>query len=155
MMEWVQRTVFSTSQPKWHPMSVLVRAAVVVVGSCAAAVAAAAAPRAALDARHKEFLAVTCGKCHATDSPEANFRVDDLPLAIDNVAAAERWQKVLAVLNAGEMPPKDEPQPNSKIKTDYLADLSHAMVVARKSLSDQHGAITMRRLNRREFVNTL
>jgi hypothetical protein len=53
------------------------------------------------------------------------------------------------------MPPKDEPQPDPKLKTDFLADLSQAMVVARKSLSDQHGAITMRRLNRREYANTL
>jgi len=155
MMEWVQRTVFSTSQPAWHPMSVLVRAAVVVVGSCAAAVAAAAAPRAALDARHKEFLAVTCGKCHATDSPEANFRVDDLPLAIDNVAAADRWQKVLGALNSGEMPPADEPQPEAAAKADFLDVLAKTMVVARKSLADQGGRVAMRRLNRREYRNTL
>lgn len=133
-----------------HP---LVCAAVVVF--VVQATASAAAPRAVLDTRHKEFLTVTCGKCHATDAPEANFRVDDLPLAIDNVAAAERWQKVLGALNSGEMPPADEPQPEAAAKTEFLDVLAKTMVVARKSLADQGGRIAMRRLNRREYKNTL
>jgi mono/diheme cytochrome c family protein len=117
--------------------------------------ASAATPRAVLEVRHKEFLTVTCGKCHASDTPEANFRVDDLPLAIDTVAAAERWQKVLGALNSGEMPPADEPQPERAAKADFLDVLATTMVVARKSLADQGGRIAMRRLNRREYANTL
>lgn len=128
---------------------------VAVVMFAFGAMASAAAPRAVLDARHKEFLTVTCGKCHASDTPEANFRVDDLPLAIDTVAAAERWQKVLGALNSGEMPPADEPQPERAAKADFLDVLATTMVVARKSLADQGGRIAMRRLNRREYANTL
>jgi hypothetical protein len=128
---------------------------VAVVMFVVEASASAAAPRAVLEVRHKEFLAVTCGKCHASDAPEANFRVDDLPLAIDTVAAAERWQKVLGALNSGEMPPADEPQPERAAKADFLDVLATTMVVARKSLADQGGRIAMRRLNRREYANTL
>ena len=128
---------------------------VAVVMFVVEASASAAAPRAVLEVRHKEFLTVSCGKCHATDAPEANFRVDDLPLAIDNVAAAERWQKVLGALNSGEMPPADEPQPEAAAKTEFLDVLAKTMVVARKSLADQGGRIAMRRLNRREYKNTL
>ena len=128
---------------------------VAVVMFVVEASASAAAPRAVLEVRHKEFLAVTCGKCHASDAPEANFRVDDLPLAIDTVAAAERWQKVLGALNSGEMPPADEPQPERAAKADFLDVLATTMVVARKSLADQGGRIAMRRLNRREYKNTL
>jgi mono/diheme cytochrome c family protein len=128
---------------------------VAVVMVVVEATASAAAPRAVLDAQHKEFLTVTCGKCHASDTPEANFRVDDLPLAIDTVAAAERWQKVLGALNSGEMPPADEPQPERAAKADFLDVLATTMVVARKSLADQGGLIAMRRLNRREYANTL
>ena len=128
---------------------------VAVVMFVVEASASAAAPRAVLELRHKEFLTVTCGKCHASDTPEANFRVDDLPLAIDTVAAAERWQKVLGALNSGEMPPADEPQPERAAKADFLDVLATTMVVARKSLADQGGRIAMRRLNRREYANTL
>jgi hypothetical protein len=53
------------------------------------------------------------------------------------------------------MPPDDEKQPEGAAKTNFLDDLSHVMVAARRSLGDQQGAITMRRLNRREYRNTL
>jgi hypothetical protein len=119
------------------------------------AAAASPAPRAMLDARHKEFVTTHCGSCHGPESPEANFRIDDLPLTLDTVAAAERWQKVLGALNSGEMPPADEPQPEAAAKADFLDVLAKTMVVARKSLADQGGRIAMRRLNRREYKNTL
>lgn len=83
------------------------------------------------------------------------MRLDDLPLEIETVAAAERWQKVLNAINSGEMPPAGEPQPDPQAKLEFLADLSQQMVVARKSLADQGGRITMRRLSRREYANTI
>jgi mono/diheme cytochrome c family protein len=66
---------------------------------------AGAAPRAVIDNRHRPVLEAHCQKCHGAETQESGVRVDDLPLAIDTVAAAERWQKVLNVLNSGEMPP--------------------------------------------------
>ena len=126
-----------------------------VLGACTEAVAASPTPRAMLDAEHKEFVAAHCGACHAGETPEANFRIDDLPLTLDSVAAAERWQKVLGALNSGEMPPADEPQPEAAAKADFLDVLAKTMVIARKSLADQGGRIAMRRLNRREYKNTL
>ena len=114
-----------------------------------------AAPRAVLEESQRQFLAAHCATCHGAEDPEANFRVDDLPLAIDTVAAAERWQKVLGALNSGEMPPADQPRPDPAAKADFLDVLATTMVVARKSLADQGGRIAMRRLNRREYKNTL
>ena len=128
---------------------------ILLILAAPAAMASAAEGRAVMPEQHRGLLKQHCQKCHGPDTQEGRVRLDDLPLSIDSAETAERWQKVLAVLNSGEMPPKDESQPDPKIKTDFLADLSHAMVVARKSLSDQHGAITMRRLNRREYANTL
>lgn len=112
-------------------------------------------PRATMDARHKPLLATYCAKCHDEKTQKGKFRVDDLPYAITDVQSADRWQKVLNALNAGEMPPEDAKQPAPGAKADLLDDLSNAMVAARKSLGDQNGVITMRRLNRREYQNTL
>lgn len=78
-----------------------------------------------------------------------------MPLAIADLSTAERWQKVLNALNAGEMPPENEAQPAPEIKANFLDDLSHAMVGARQRLGDQEGVIALRRLNRREYRNTL
>ena len=40
-------------------------------------------------------------------------------------------------------------------KSHFLDHLSHDLVLMRKKLSDQHGLLTMRRLNRREYHSTL
>ncbi len=58
-------------------------------------------------------------------------------------------------MNSGEMPPEDSRQPDKLAKTEFLESLSETLVVARKSLGDVRGKITMRRLNRREYKNTI
>jgi mono/diheme cytochrome c family protein len=117
--------------------------------------AAEEAPRAVVPPQHAALLRDSCAKCHGEVKQEGTFRVDDLPLTIDTVETAERWQKVLNQLNSGSMPPDEEPQPDAVAKTNLLDDLAHVMVAARRSLADQRGVITMRRLNRREYRNTL
>jgi hypothetical protein len=42
-------------------------------------------------------------------------RLDDLPLEITLTEGADRWQKVMNVLNSGEMPPAEEPQPGWRL----------------------------------------
>jgi tRNA(Arg) A34 adenosine deaminase TadA len=71
------------------------------------------------------------------------------------VEKADLWQKVLNSINSGEMPPEDEKQPDPAAKTDFLDDLSRMLVTARAVLSDSGGKIAMRRLNRREYKNTI
>ncbi|MEY2598647.1 MAG: hypothetical protein RLZZ142_906 [Verrucomicrobiota bacterium] len=117
--------------------------------------AAETKPRAVLAERHRKFLEEHCQGCHGAEKQKGKFRLDDLPLGIGDVATAERWQKVLNAMNSGEMPPEEEKQPDKKRKADFLEELSQVMVVARKALADQHGVIAMRRLNRREYRNTL
>jgi len=117
--------------------------------------AAAEPPRAALNEQHKPLLKTYCVKCHGAEKQKGKFRIDDLPFAITDIETAERWQKVLNAMNSGEMPPEDEKQPEIAAKADLLDDLSNAMVAVRKNLGDQNGVITMRRLNRREYKNTL
>jgi len=119
------------------------------------AFAAENSPGAAMPGRHRAFLEKNCQKCHDAKKQEGKFRVDDLRLELSDLETAERWQKVLNALNAGEMPPADERQPPDTDKADFLDNLANVMVAARKSLGDQRGAMTMRRLNRREYRNTL
>ncbi len=101
------------------------------------------------------FLKTSCLECHAAEEPEAGVRLDDLPFQITTVEIAERWQKVLNVLNSGEMPPEDKPRPDEKAKREVLAALSRALVVARKTIGDQGRTTLVRRLNRREYRHTL
>jgi hypothetical protein len=109
----------------------------------------------AMSDKHRALFKEHCVSCHGPDKQKGKFRIDDLPLVITNVETAEKWQKVLNAMNSGDMPPEDEKQPPNEAKADFLDDLSNVMVAARRALNDQHGVITMRRLNRREYKNTL
>jgi hypothetical protein len=112
-------------------------------------------PQASLDAKHRAFLKDNCLTCHNAEKQKGKVRLDDIAFTLDSVEKADLWQKVLNSINSGEMPPEDEKQPDAAAKTDFLDDLSRTLVTARAALSDSGGKITMRRLNRREYKNTI
>jgi hypothetical protein len=105
--------------------------------------------------KHRNFFKNYCLDCHDAATQEGKVDLEKLSFDLNTLETAELWQKVLGALNSGDMPPKDERQPTSAHKTEFLSDLSQQLVLARKILSDAGGVITMRRLNRREYVNTI
>lgn len=112
-------------------------------------------PVAVLADAHRGFVAAHCVRCHGADKQEGGVRLDDLALELSTVATAERWQRVLGVLNAGDMPPADEPQPPQADTLEVLAALSKTLVAARRTLGDAGRETLVRRLNRREYRHTI
>lgn len=120
------------------------------------ALAQAVPPEARLPKEHLALLKSNCFECHDSFTEEGDVDLETLPFNISkNMKTAETWQKVLNAINSGEMPPEDEKQISASEKTAFLDDLSNHLVTARKVLSDSGGVITMRRLNRREYRNTI
>jgi hypothetical protein len=115
----------------------------------------AADSEAVMPESQRVFFRAYCIACHNADKAEGKMRLDDIPFRISDVVTADRWQKVLGALNSGDMPPEGETQPPPEEKLVFLESLSKQMVVARKALADTGGTITLRRLNRREYVNTM
>jgi len=115
----------------------------------------AAPPEARLPEKHQAFFKAHCLDCHDSETQEGKVDLEKLPFRITTLEQAELWQKVLNALNSGEMPPEDSEQPGNAEKADFLDDLAQTMVTARRALSDSGGRITMRRLNRREYRNTI
>ncbi|MCP4886796.1 MAG: DUF1592 domain-containing protein [Planctomycetaceae bacterium] len=115
----------------------------------------AAPPEATFPVKHRAFFTQHCLSCHDSETQEGKVNLETLSFRITTLEEAELWQKVLNALNAGEMPPEDESQPANTVKADFLDDLAQTMVTARKNLSDSGGKITLRRLNRREYQNTI
>lgn len=130
-------------------------AAALCLAGVFAGVAGAATPTARMEAGHAAFLQANCGKCHAGEDTDSGVRLDDLPLEITTTEGADRWQKVMNVLNSGEMPPEEEPQPDREAKTEFLGDLAQTLVVARKVIGEQGTRQIIRRLNKREYRNTI
>ena len=65
-------------------------------------------PPATLPEKHRATLEAHCNSCHNAEKQKGKFRVDDLPLSINDNHSAERWQKILNAINSGEMPPEEE-----------------------------------------------
>ena len=105
--------------------------------------------------KHRSFFKAHCLDCHDSATQEGKVDLETLSFKITSVEQAEIWQKVLNTLNSGEMPPEDSEQPGNTEKADFLDALARTMVTARQALSDSGGKITMRRLNRREYRNTI
>jgi hypothetical protein len=120
-----------------------------------AAAAESTAPVARMDERHRGFFRAYCTECHNAEKQKGKLRLDDVSFVLDSVESADRWQKILNQINSGEMPPEDAKQPDREEKAGFLDALSGTLVTARKTLGDVQGNITMRRLNRREYRNTL
>lgn len=103
-----------------------------------------------------ELFRKYCYDCHNSQSQEGKLDLEVLSFEISkDIQTAEHWDNILAALNSGEMPPEDATPISDKEKAAFLEELSKRMVVARNILSDSGGEITMRRLNRREYQNTL
>lgn len=115
----------------------------------------AAPPSVTMPRQHLALFENYCFDCHDQDVAKGDVVLDDLSFEINDIETAERWQKVLNAMNSGEMPPEKKDQPTAEEKTTFLEALSDTMVAARDLLSDSGGEITMRRLNRREYENTL
>jgi hypothetical protein len=117
--------------------------------------AAAADLKVELPTKHFALLENYCLDCHDRETQKGKVNLEALPFKVTTIEQAEIWQKVLNAMNSGEMPPEKKRQPKNEEKADFLDDLAQTMVLARKKLSDSGGEITMRRLNRREYQNTI
>ncbi|QDV42318.1 hypothetical protein Enr13x_21630 [Stieleria neptunia] len=112
-------------------------------------------PRVVMPNHHGAFFQKYCLDCHDAQSAEGNVDLETLSFDLGTLQSAEQWQKILNALNSGEMPPEDERQATDEDKTAFLETLSKQLVAARRLLADTGGQITMRRLNRREYENSI
>lgn len=102
------------------------------------------------------ILQTHCIRCHGPEVQEANLRLDNLSInLIEDRAVTESWHEVLNVLQAGEMPPKDEPQLAGielSTVTDWVSNSIKAALAARQKTD---GRVVLRRLNRIEYQHTM
>lgn len=153
------------STPLVHRKTALMRAALgalfagLFIPSQPSAAATAAslesAAQAVLKEGHREFLLTHCVECHGEKKQEGKVRLDQVGFQIDSVQLADLWQKILNAVNSGDMPPEEAKQPRARAKADFLEDLSQTLASARRVLSDSGGRSLVRRLNRREYQNTI
>ncbi len=101
------------------------------------------------------FFKEYCNSCHTGEKPKGEFRTDPMSLPNDflNLATKSKWGEIINVLNSHEMPPPKAKQPKAAevaAVVDWVTDQAVRAELARRSTS-----ITLRRLNRAEYQNTI
>ena len=102
------------------------------------------------------ILISRCGHCHGPETQEARIRFDQLSTDLSgNRAAAQTWREALHAMNAGEMPPEDEPPLNSQQRETLTRWISSTLKRAIAQQRSTGGRVVLRRLNRDEYQNTM
>ena len=117
--------------------------------------AGASARGGGLAAQADQFVQSHCVECHDADSKKGGLDLTSLPFDLENRQTFARWVKVHDRVEAGEMPPKKQPQPAREEVTAFLSAIAQPMVAADQARQRQEGRSTLRRLNRYEYEASL
>ena len=109
------------------------------------------------DIYHSEIrpiLATHCFGCHGPGKQKGGLRLDTLDPGFEG-PAAETWHDVLENLNLGEMPPEDEPQPDTVSRRKLSGWVRAGLDEVARQRRGAAGRTVIRRLARYEYNNTL
>ncbi len=124
--------------------------AVLFLAALAAPLQAAADPAAI-----KRFVAAYCIECHGPEKQKADRRFDTLLLPATKEDALLDLKDMMDQLHLGDMPPAEAKQPKSAEQKAVLEQLAQALSEGREALASTGGRTVLRRLNRREYLNTV
>jgi hypothetical protein len=101
------------------------------------------------------FIKQYCGDCHSNGSQEGDFAFDRY--ASLNAIKKDRgiWTKVLRLIELGAMPPAAATQPSSEERQKAAEWLNHQLFFVDCAAEQNPGRVTLRRLNRTEYNNTI
>ena len=98
------------------------------------------------DPKVEQFFAQNCVKCHGPEKQKGKVRLDKPVGAL--FADEELLETIATVLEAGEMPPEEAPQPTA-------ASRSEALQIIEKRILAQRPDNPLKRLTRAEYTHTL
>lgn len=96
-----------------------------------------------------------CQSCHSGKQPEAEIDLKKFA-TLDDVRKAPRlWQKVLEMLDSGQMPPMDARQPMDAERTRLRSWVRNYLKLEALALAGDPGKVVLRRLSNAEYTYTL
>lgn len=110
---------------------------------------------ATFDGTVKPFLATYCVECHGEQEQNGERRFDRLAGAIADEDALAGFQDILDQLNLSEMPPADAPQPPVDERLRVVGWLTREIERFSTSHESAVRETVLRRLNAREYRNTV
>ncbi len=110
---------------------------------------------AALDKKVTAFLAQHCVACHGAEKKKAGVILHIYKDEAGVLKDRKRWQEVIRMLSAGDMPPPERPRPKVEEVEAFLAAINGIFEKHDRAARRDPGRVTMRRLNRTEYNNTI
>lgn len=102
------------------------------------------------------FFKKYCYDCHGPETQEEGLAFHKLKDEKTIFADRKQWEKVLRVVKSSAMPPADhDPKPGMKERNAVVAWIDSAIFKVDCQLVDDPGRVTIRRLNRAEYNNTI
>ena len=122
--------------------------------SAAARAGAAEAP--SYDAQIKPLLSTYCYKCHGPEKPKHGVNLSKFGEVASIHRDPKLWRNVLTQLNERAMPPENKPQPTDMERLMLIEWIQHTLNNPDPSaFAKDPGRVTLRRLNRTEYNNTV
>lgn len=120
-----------------------------MLGCCLTATNAARAD--VLPQSARAFLVEHCYDCHSDEDADGELDLESLIYAPNDRNDLKRWSLIFDRVKKGEMPPRGTPEGKDAF-VELMGDTLHTSSIAHQK---QRGRVRSRRLNRREFENTL
>jgi Protein of unknown function (DUF1592)/Protein of unknown function (DUF1588)/Protein of unknown function (DUF1585)/Protein of unknown function (DUF1587)/Protein of unknown function (DUF1595)/Planctomycete cytochrome C len=99
----------------------------------------------------RAFLITHCASCHRGEFAEGGLDFDKLETDLNDPLTFSRWERIHDRIELQEMPPRDEVQPSPESRQAFVKSLGSELVRTHA----QNKETVLRRLNRREYQNTL
>lgn len=96
-----------------------------------------------------------CFDCHSNDEPEADFDLEAFKSADEVLGERERWKKVLQRIQFEDMPPKEDVDLPADDRKKLMAGIDDLINKVDCTAGTNPGRVTIRRLNRNEYRNTI
>ena len=103
----------------------------------------------------RPFLESYCFGCHGVEKAKAEVNFEILPRNTDVFKDRDLWERVRDLVEEKEMPPSKSSQPDSEERMAFLELLELEMDRLDCSQMANPGRVTVRRLNRTEYDNTI
>ncbi|MEI7688222.1 MAG: c-type cytochrome domain-containing protein, partial [Planctomycetota bacterium] len=101
------------------------------------------------------FVEKHCVQCHGEKKPKGDVSLDVFKDEASIVKARKTWMRVLEQLHSGEMPPQGKPKPTVDEAERFVQAVRAVFDRFDRAAKPDPGRVTMRRLSRTEYVNTI
>lgn len=101
------------------------------------------------------FMAKHCLRCHGPEKVERDLRIDQLSRDFQSGIDGHLWAEIVERINAGEMPPEEEPQPTEDEIAEVVAQLDSRIREGQAARLAARPPVAHFRLSRKEYQNTV